>query len=68
MLNYFNNKEAFMEALSLIGKDKGELVVEEGDSGDTMFIIVEGKVKVMLRRGKKEIVLATLEKGNFFGR
>ena len=56
-----------MEALSLIGKDKGELVVKEGDPGDTMFIIVEGKVKVMLRRGKKEIILATLKKGNFFG-
>ncbi len=67
MLDYVHNKEAFVEELSLIGKDKGELIVEEGDAGDFMFIIVEGKVKVLLKRGKKEIVLATLEKGNFFG-
>jgi len=67
LLNYFHNKNVFIEELSVIGKSKGELVVKEGDSGDFMFIIVEGKVKVLLKRGKKEIVLATLEKGNFFG-
>ena len=67
MLNYVHNKEAFIEELSLIGKNKGEFVVKEGDSGDYMFIIIEGKVRVILKRGKKEIVLATLEKGNFFG-
>jgi CRP/FNR family cyclic AMP-dependent transcriptional regulator len=43
------------------------LIVKEGDGGDFMFVIVEGKVKVFLKREKKEIVLATLEKGNFFG-
>ena len=67
MLDYLHDKEAFMDELSLIGKNKGELIVEEGESGDYMFIIIEGKVKVLLKRGKKEIVLATLEKGNFFG-
>ena len=67
MLDYFHDKEAFMKELSLIGKNKGDLVVKEGDSGNNMFIIVEGKVKVLLKRGKKEIILATLEKGNFFG-
>jgi len=67
LLDYVHNQEAFIEALSFIGKNKGEVVVKEGDPGDYMFIIVEGKVKVLLKRGKKEIVLATLEKGNFFG-
>ncbi len=67
MLNYVHDKEAFMEELSLIGKGKGEFIVKEGDSGNYMFVIIEGKVKVLLKRGKKEIVLATLEKGNFFG-
>jgi CRP-like cAMP-binding protein len=43
------------------------LIVKEGEGGDFMFVIVEGKVKVLLKRGEKEIVLATLEKGNFFG-
>ena len=67
MLDYFHDKGAFIEELSLIGKNKGELVVEEGDPGDYMFVIIEGEVKVLLKRGKKEIVLATLGRGNFFG-
>ena len=67
MLDYLHDREAFIEELSLIGKNKGEFIVKEGESGDYMFVIIEGKVKVLLRRGKKEIVLATLEKGNFFG-
>jgi CRP-like cAMP-binding protein len=67
LLDYVHDKEAFIKELSLIAKNKGEFVVSEGDSGDCMFVIVEGKVRVMLKRGKKEIVLATLDKGNFFG-
>jgi CRP-like cAMP-binding protein len=67
LLDYVHDKEVFINELSLIAKNKGEFVVKEGDPGDHMFIIVEGKVRVMLKRGKKEITLATLEKGNFFG-
>ncbi len=67
MLDYFHDKGAFIEELSLVGRNKGELVVEEGEPGDHMFVIVEGEVKVILERGKKEIVLATLGRGNFFG-
>ena len=67
MLDYVHSKEDFIEKLTLINIGKDELIVKEGDPGDFMFIIVEGKVKVLLKRGKKEIVLATLEKGNFFG-
>lgn len=67
MLDYFHDKGVLIEELSLVGKNKGELVVKEGEPGDHMFVIVEGEVKVMLKRGKKEIVLATLGKGNFFG-
>jgi CRP/FNR family cyclic AMP-dependent transcriptional regulator len=67
LLDYVHDKEAFVKELNLIGKKKGDFVVKEGDSGDFMFIIVEGKVKVVLKRGKKEILLATLDKGNFFG-
>jgi len=67
LFDYVRDKEIFINELSLIAKSKGEFVVKEGDRDDHMYIIVEGKVKVMLKRGKKEITLATLEKGNFFG-
>lgn len=32
-----------------------------------MYIILEGEVKISLRRGDEDIVLATLGEGNFFG-
>lgn len=32
-----------------------------------MYIIAEGKVNVLLKRKGEDILLATLEKGNFFG-
>jgi CRP-like cAMP-binding protein len=67
LLNYLHNKSDFIKELSLVKKKEGEFVVKEGEKGDFMFVIVAGKVKVLLKRGKKEIILAKLEKGNFFG-
>jgi CRP-like cAMP-binding protein len=46
---------------------KGDIIIQEGDLGREMFIIKSGSVDVMKRDDKKEIVLATLERGDFFG-
>jgi CRP/FNR family transcriptional regulator, cyclic AMP receptor protein len=45
----------------------GEIVFQEGDTGDQMFIIQEGKVKVTKSLSGREHVLSTLGKGDFFG-
>jgi CRP-like cAMP-binding protein len=45
----------------------GEVVFSEGDSGDQMFIIQEGRVKISKNIGGREHVLSTLGKGDFFG-
>jgi CRP-like cAMP-binding protein len=45
----------------------GETVFQEGDTGDQMFIIQEGNVKVTKNVGGREHVLSTLGKGDFFG-
>ncbi len=45
----------------------GETVCKEGDAGDTMYIIQQGKVKITKHIGGKEHILAVLGKGEFFG-
>ena len=45
----------------------GENVFSEGDTGDQMFIIQEGNVKVTKSLSGREHVLSTLGKGDFFG-
>jgi len=42
---------------------KGEIVVKEGDEGESMYIIVEGSASVV----KGGSFITKLEKGNFFG-
>lgn len=46
----------------------GEVVIKEGDSGDALFIIKQGRAKVTTGDGgNKELVLAGLKEGDFFG-
>jgi len=45
----------------------GELIFEEDDVGDLMFIIQEGQVMISRRIGDKDTPMALLEKGEFFG-
>lgn len=46
---------------------KDQLLFAEGDTGQEMYIIMEGKVQVFLLREEFQVILATLEKGHFFG-
>lgn len=46
-----------------------KLIIREAELGDCMYVIVEGSVEVMLRAesGGREITIATLYAGDFFG-
>ncbi|MBN1572258.1 MAG: Crp/Fnr family transcriptional regulator [Deltaproteobacteria bacterium] len=46
---------------------KGTVIFNEGESGDDMFIIHEGKVKISKKARSIETTLAELSKGDFFG-
>jgi small-conductance mechanosensitive channel/CRP-like cAMP-binding protein len=47
---------------------KGEYVIQQGDYGDTFFIIKNGSVEVIVTDENGEILLnKKMEKGNFFG-
>lgn len=45
----------------------GEKIVEEGDSGDSMFVITSGQVKVVAHILGREMELAVLFAGDVFG-
>ncbi len=46
----------------------GETIVREGDSGEELFIIGRGKVKVLVQEGKEnETLIAELGPRDFFG-
>lgn len=45
----------------------GEVVVREGDVGETMFIIQTGEVRIHKRIRERETTLAVLKAGDFFG-
>jgi len=47
--------------------DPGETIFEEGDSGDQMFIIQDGQVRITKKIGGREHTYAVLGKGDFFG-
>ncbi len=53
----------------LFGKEfpAGTVLTREGDTGDEMFIIQSGKVKIIKRVGDREKLLAVLGPGDFFG-
>jgi len=46
---------------------RNEYIVRQGDEGDSLFIIVEGAVRVQLKQDDQLIDLAVLGAGKFFG-
>lgn len=53
-------------ALGKVYED-GELVVQRGDTGDSMYVIQEGQVEVLVEKDGKKVRLRVLGEGEFFG-
>ena len=47
--------------------DKDEVLYEQGEAGNCMFIIKDGKIALSKAAGDQSEEMATLEKGDFFG-
>jgi CRP/FNR family transcriptional regulator, cyclic AMP receptor protein len=45
----------------------GEVIVQDGDEDRHMYVIQSGKVAVTKELGDREVTLAILERGSFFG-
>lgn len=45
----------------------GEVIIEQGTTGDCLYVIQEGKVEVVLENNNEEVKVAELGKSEFFG-
>src|SRR5829696_8256540 len=45
----------------------GELVLQEGDPGDSLYVVLDGELEVTKRQGSQYILLAVYKAGQFFG-
>ena len=59
--------EEFLELLDVVEAKKGEAIVKQDDHGDCMFILVDGGARVLHHRDGRDIDLAALQPGDFFG-
>lgn len=58
---------ALVIALETRDYEIGELIVEEGQSGDQMYLVAEGEVEVIVTIGGVPTAVAILTEGDFFG-
>lgn len=57
----------FVMALENSEYETGQLIVKQGDPGNTMYILAEGEVDVILTKAKQPTIVASLKSGDFFG-
>lgn len=58
---------AFLELADSVTFPAGATIVRQDDSGDCMYILIEGKARVVHRRDGREFEVVTLAPGDFFG-
>ncbi|MBN1297158.1 Crp/Fnr family transcriptional regulator [bacterium] len=46
---------------------KGDRIFSEGQTGKEMYVVESGKIKIFLTAQERELTLAVLQKGDFFG-
>ena len=45
----------------------GEVIVRQGEVGNCMYVIQQGQVEVLLKKGDADVCVAVLDEGDFFG-
>jgi len=60
---------AVIRGLRLLAFEPGDIVLTEGDPGDSLFVLTEGRVKAFVRDAEKrrQILMRELREGDFFG-
>jgi CRP-like cAMP-binding protein len=59
--------DEFLDLLDPVMARAGETVVQQDERGDCMYIVVSGKCRVVHHKNGRDIDLAVLSTGDFFG-
>jgi len=59
--------EALKSKVELLGVNRDETIIKQGDQGDSLYLIRSGFVKVRVGEGDDEKVFAYLKEGSYFG-
>ena len=59
--------DQLFELFDEIRVSRGDIIVRQDESGDCMFILMEGSARVIHRERDRDFVLATILPGDFFG-
>jgi CRP-like cAMP-binding protein len=58
---------AVIGGLNLITFERGQVILREGDPGNSLFMLTSGTVKAFVKKDGKQVPIAELEEGAFFG-
>ena len=59
--------EAFLELADTVSFPAGATIVRQDDHGDCMYILIDGRARVLHRRDGREFEVQILSAGDFFG-
>jgi CRP-like cAMP-binding protein len=59
--------EGVLDLIDKVTYGVDECIVKQDEPGDCMYVLVDGSARVVHRRAGKEIELAVLKVGDFFG-
>jgi CRP-like cAMP-binding protein len=59
--------DEFIDLTDPVDAKAGDAIVRQDDPGDCMYLLVEGSARVIHRKEGRDIELATLKPGDFFG-
>jgi hypothetical protein len=59
--------ERFVRFMEIEAAPQWKVVVKQGERGDTMYLILDGELRVRTMAAGKETILTTLSIGDFFG-
>ncbi|WP_248925953.1 cyclic nucleotide-binding domain-containing protein [Paenibacillus hamazuiensis] len=61
------HKATLLQEFTQLSYSKGDLLFEEGEFGDSLYIIMQGKARIYLGSGASESTLAILGEKEYFG-
>jgi CRP-like cAMP-binding protein len=56
-----------MQGLRLLSFEPGDIIISEGDAGDSLFVIASGIAKAFVRKDGRQTLARSMDEGTFFG-